>query len=94
MYGSYLLFGSIEETIPESWLRVDSPLRTKDSRLDLLTINRYGFLDIVELKKSDEYLFKLDESHDNFVPTSKLSTAISQVNNYLMLMPHDSENNE
>ena len=94
MYGSYLLFGSIEETIPESWLRVDSPLRTEDSRLDLLTINRYGFLDIVELKKSDEYLFKLDESHDNFVPTSKLSTAISQVNNYLMLMPHDSENNE
>ena len=94
MYGSYLLFGSIEETIPESWLKVDSPLRTEDSRLDLLTINRYGFLDIVELKKSDEYLFKLDESHDNFVPTSKLSTAISQVNNYLMLMPHDSENNE
>lgn len=38
MYGSYLLFGSIEETIPESWLRVESPLRTEDSRLDLLTI--------------------------------------------------------
>ena len=62
--------------------------------MDLLTINRYGFLDIVELKKSDEYLFKLDKSHDNFVPTSNLSTAISQVNNYLMLMPHDPSNNE
>lgn len=94
MYGSYLLFGSIEESIPESWLRINSDLRNNDSRLDLLTINRYGFLDIVELKKSDEYLFKLDESHDNFVPTSKLSTAISQVNNYLMLMPHDEENGE
>lgn len=94
MYGSYLLFGSIEETIPESWLRINSDLRNKDSRLDLLTINRYGFLDIVELKRSDEYLFKLDESHDNIVPTSKLSTAISQVNNYLMLMPHDPENSE
>ena len=94
MYGSYLLFGSIEESIPESWLRINSDLRNKDSRLDLLTINRYGFLDIVELKRSDEYLFKLDESHDNIVPTSKLSTAISQVNNYLMLMPHDPENNE
>ena len=94
MYGSYLLFGSIEESIPESWLRINSDLRNKDSRLDLLTINRYGFLDIVELKRSDEYLFKLDESYDNIVPTSKLSTAISQVNNYLMLMPHDSENSE
>lgn len=94
MYGSYLLFGSIEESIPESWLRINSDLRNKDSRLDLLTINRYGFLDIVELKRSDEYLFKLDESHDNIVPTSKLSTAISQVNNYLMLMPHDPENSE
>ncbi len=94
MYGSYLLFGSIEESIPESWLRINSDLRNKASRLDLLTINRYGFLDIVELKRSDEYLFKLDESHDNIVPTSKLSTAISQVNNYLMLMPHDPENSE
>ena len=94
MYGSYLLFGSIEESIPESWLRINSDLRNKDSRLDLLTINRYCFLDIVELKRSDEYLFKLDESHDNIVPTSKLSTAISQVNNYLMLMPHDPENSE
>lgn len=94
MYGSYLLFGSIEESIPESWLRINSDLRNKDSRLDLLTINRYGFLDIVELKRSDEYLFKLDESHDNIVPASKLSTAISQVNNYLMLMPHDPENSE
>lgn len=94
MYGSYLLFGSIEESIPESWLRINSDLRNKDSRLDLLTINRYGFLDVVELKRSDEYLFKLDESHDNIVPTSKLSTAISQVNNYLMLMPHDPENSE
>lgn len=94
MYGSYLLFGSIEESIPESWLRINSDLRNKDSRLDLLTINRYGFLDVVELKRSDEYLFKLDESHDNIVPTPKLSTAISQVNNYLMLMPHDPENSE
>lgn len=94
MYGSYLLFGSIEENLPEVIINAGTELRNKDSRLDILTINRYGFLDIVELKKSDEYLFKLDESHDNIVPTSKLSTAISQVNNYLMLLPHDSEKGE
>ena len=92
LYGSYLLFGSIEQKKPEEWIRVESELRNTESRLDFLTVNRYGFLDIVELKKSDEYLFKLDDSHDNIVPTARLSTAISQVNNYLMLLPYDKEN--
>lgn len=91
LYGSYLLFGSIEQQKPEEWIRVESELRNTESRLDFLTMNRYGFLDIVELKKSDEYLFKLDDSHDNIVPTAKLSTAISQVNNYLMMLPYDIE---
>lgn len=94
LYGSYLLFGSIKQQKPEEWIHVESELRNTESRLDLLTINRYGFLDIVELKKSDEYLFKLDESHDNIVPTSKLSTAISQVNNYLMLLPYAKDKGE
>ncbi len=92
LYGSYLLFGSIEQKKPEEWIKVESELRNTESRLDFLTMNRYGFLDIVELKKSDEYLFKLDDSHDNIVPTAKLSTAISQVNNYLMMLPYDIEN--
>lgn len=92
LYGSYLLFGSIEQKKPEEWIKIESELRNTDSRLDFLTMNRYGFLDIVELKKSDEYLFKLDDSHDNIVPTAKLSTAISQVNNYLMMLPYDKEN--
>lgn len=90
LYGSYLLFGSIEQK-PEERIIVESVLRNTKSKLDFLTINRYGFLDIVELKKSDEYLFKLDDSHDNIVPTAKLSTAISQVNNYLMLLPYAQE---
>ena len=92
LYGSYLLFGSIEQKKPEEWIKIESALRNTESRLDFLTMNRYGFLDIVELKKSDEYLFKLDDSHDNIVPTAKLSTAISQVNNYLMMLPYDKEN--
>ena len=94
LYGSYLLFGSIERQIPQAAVKLNSELRSTNSNLDLLTINRYGFLDVVELKKSDDYLFKIDESHDNIVPTSKLSTAISQVNNYLMLLPYSEENGE
>ena len=94
LYGSYLLFGSIEQQIPQAAVRLNSELRSTNSNLDLLTINRYGFLDVVELKRSDDYLFKIDESHDNIVPTSKLSTAISQVNNYLMLLPYSEGNGE
>lgn len=94
MYGSYLLFGSIEQQIPQAALTLNSELRNTNSNLDLLTINRYGFLDVVELKKSDEFLFKVDDLHDNIVPTSKLSTAISQVNNYLMLLPYSQESGE
>ena len=94
MYGSYLLFGSIEQQIPQAALTLNSELRNTNSNLALLTINRYGFLDVVELKKSDEFLFKIDDSHDNIVPTSKLSTAISQVNNYLMLLPYSQESGE
>ena len=94
LYGTYLLFGSIEQQIPQAAISLNTELRSTNSNLDILTINRYGFLDVVELKKSDEYLFKIDESHDNIVPTPKLSTAISQVNNYLMLLPHSQENGE
>lgn len=94
LYGTYLLFGSIKQQKTEELLHVETKLRNTDSRLDILTINRYGFLDIVELKKSDDYLFRLDESHDNIVPTTKLSTAISQVNNYLMLLPYANNHGE
>lgn len=94
LYGSYLLFGSMEKQIPQAAITLNSKLRATNNNLDLLTINRYGFLDVVELKKSDEYLFKIDDSHDNFVPTPKLSTAISQVNNYLMLLPYSQEDGE
>jgi hypothetical protein len=89
-YGTYLLFGSIEVE-PEATIGNDNTTREKTSSVDILTLNRYGFIDVVELKKSSEFLFKLDQSHDNFVPRSSLSTAISQINNYLMTLPYSEE---
>lgn len=94
LYGSYILFGSVEETIPQKVIDANSQIRNGISELDLLTINRYGFIDIVELKRSDEYMFKIDNSHDNFVPTDKLNTAIAQVNNYLMILPFAKDGGE
>lgn len=89
-YGDYLLFGStnITEKV-EKEVKADRRLtqRTKDSFYDIITLNRYGFLDIVELKKSDFILFQYDDSHDTVYPTKNLSKSISQLINYLMIMP-------
>ena len=86
-YGSYLLFGNVKLS-PKECLDKEKTKDLNDKYPDIITCNRYGFLDIIELKKSDEYLFKFDDSHNNFVPTSALSSAISQLNNYLQIIPY------
>lgn len=87
IYGSYLLFGNVRLN-PKECLDKSKTGAINDKYPDLITCNRYGFLDIIELKKSDLYLFKFDNSHNNFVPTSDLSSAISQLNNYLQIIPY------
>lgn len=86
-YGNYLLFGNVKLD-PKVCLDKDKTKSLNDKYPDIITCNRYGFLDIIELKKSDEYLFKFDKSHNNLVPTSALSSAISQLNNYLQIIPY------
>lgn len=86
-YGSYLLFGNVKLS-PKECLDKEKTKDLNDRYPDIITCNRYGFLDIIELKKSDEFLFKFDDSHHNFVPTSALSSAISQLNNYLQIIPY------
>lgn len=86
-YGNYLLFGNVRLN-PKECLDKEKTKDLNNRYPDIITCNRYGFLDIIELKKSDEYLFKFDDSHNNFVPTSALSSAISQLNNYLQIIPY------
>ena len=86
-YGSYLLFGNVKLN-PKECLDKEKTKDLNDRYPDIITCNRYGFLDIIELKKSDEYLFKFDDSHNNLVPTPALSSAISQLNNYLQIIPY------
>lgn len=86
-YGNYLLFGNVRLN-PKECLDKEKTKALNNKYPDLITCNRYGFLDIIELKKSDEYLFKFDDSHNNLVPTSSLSSAISQLNNYLQIIPY------
>ena len=86
-YGSYLLFGNIKLN-PKECLDKEKTQLLNNKYPDLITCNRYGFLDLIELKKSDLYLFKFDDSHNNLVPTPELSSAISQINNYLQIIPY------
>lgn len=86
-YGNYLLFGNVKLN-PKECLDKEKTKALNDKYPDLITCNRYGFLDLIELKKSDLYLFRFDKSHNNLVPTSDLSSAISQLNNYLQIIPY------
>ena len=86
-YGSYLLFGNVKLN-PKECLDSKKTGSLNDDFPDIITCNRYGFLDLIELKRNDMYLFKFDASHNNLVPTSNLSNAISQLNNYLQVIPY------
>lgn len=51
--------------------------------LDVIPRNIENCVDIIEVKLPNEKLFNFDESHKNFYPTSHLTKAISQVQNYI-----------
>lgn len=51
--------------------------------LDIIPRNVENYVDIIEVKLPDEKLFNYDESHKNFYPTSHLTKAIAQVQNYI-----------
>ena len=51
--------------------------------LDIIPRNIENYVDIIEVKLPNEKLFNFDEGHKNFYPTSHLTKAISQVQNYI-----------
>ena len=51
--------------------------------LDLIPQNIESYIDIIEVKLPNEKLFAFDSSHHNYYPTSNLTRAISQTQNYV-----------
>ncbi len=51
--------------------------------LDLIPKNLDNFLDIIEVKLPNVELFHFDDSHKNYYPSSSLSKAIAQTQNYI-----------
>ena len=86
-FGQYLLFGSVTLE-PKVCLDAEKTKELNNKYPDLITCNRYGFLDIIELKRSEFYLFKFDKSHNKLVPTPELSSALSQLNGYMQIIPY------
>lgn len=86
-FGNYLLFGNVRLD-PKICLNKEKTKELNDKYPDIITCNRFGFLDIIELKRSDIFLFKFDNSHNKLVPTSTLSSALSQLNGYLQIIPY------
>jgi len=86
-YGQYLLFGSVTLK-PQVCLDSEKTKELDNKYPDLITCNRYGFIDLIELKRSEFYLFKFDKSHNKLVPTPELSSALSQLNGYMQIIPY------
>jgi len=66
----------------------------KENILDLIPSNYEGFIDVVELKTPKEKLFNEDSSHNNLYPSSHLTKAISQTQNYLFELEKMTESEE
>ncbi len=51
--------------------------------MDIVPENIESFIDIIEVKLPNEELFRLDQSHNNYYASSKLTKAIAQTQNYI-----------
>lgn len=51
--------------------------------LDIIPKNIENYVDIIEVKLPNEELFNFDNNHKNYYPTSHLTKAISQTQNYI-----------
>lgn len=51
--------------------------------LDIMPKNIESYVDIIEVKLPNEQLFNFDQNHNNHYPTSDLTKAISQTQNYI-----------
>ena len=51
--------------------------------MDMVPQNFESYIDIIEVKLPKEKLFNYDNSHKNYYPTSHLTKAISQTQNYI-----------
>jgi len=87
-YGQYTLFG-----VP-ALLNTDKYVSKKGlSRLqfDIILINHLGDIEVVELKRPDQYILEYDDNRAKFYPSKDISIAISQSERYISAVYKDND---
>lgn len=87
-YGQYSLFGVPALINTNKYVVHDGVSR---SQFDLVLINHLGDVEIVELKRPDNYLFDYDSNRGKFYPTKDLAIAIAQTERYITTIMKDND---
>ncbi len=61
------------------------------SQFDILLLNQFNDVEVVELKRPDEFIMDYDENRNKFYASKSLSIAISQAERYLSAIVRDND---
>ncbi|KYG73988.1 hypothetical protein AWW68_15095 [Roseivirga spongicola] len=87
-YGQYSIFGVPALLNTDKYVIHEGSSR---SQFDLILINHLGDIEIVELKRPDQYLFDYGNGRGKFYPSKDLAIAISQTERYITAIHKDND---
>ena len=87
-YGQYSIFGVPALLNTDKYVIHEGSSR---SQFDLILINHLGDIEIVELKRPDQYLFDYGNGRGKFYPSKDLAIAISQTERYITAINKDND---
>lgn len=88
-YGQYSLFG-VPALLNTNKYVVHGGGNSR-SQFDLILINHLGDIELVELKRPDQYLFEYGNGRGKFYPSKDLAIAISQTERYITAVTKDND---
>lgn len=87
-YGQYSIFGVPALLNTDKYVIHEGSSR---SQFDIILINHLGDIEIVELKRPDQYLFNYGNGRGKFYPSKDLAIAISQTERYITAIQKDND---
>lgn len=87
-YGQYSLLGVPALLNTGKYVIHDGVARCQ---FDLILINHLGDIELVELKRPDQYLFEFGDGRGKFYPSKDLAIAISQLERYITAVYKDND---
>ncbi len=87
-FGQYSLFG-VPALLNTNKYVIHSGVSR--SQFDLILINHLGDIELVELKRPDQYLFEFGDGRGKFYPAKDLAIAIAQLERYITAVYKDND---